>query len=99
MEVKIDKKTLKRTTTLGWSTNSATRDPMIDDFIALFEDQYLEINSAVTISEMKTFVKKENGKREHADGKNDDSLIAAMIALQMRKYEPRRSRAFTAKPF
>src|SRR3990167_5217414 len=99
MEVKIDKKTLKRTTTLGWSTNSATRDPMIDDYIALFEDQYLEINSAVTISEMKTFVKKENGKREHADGKNDDSLIAAMIALQMRKYEPRRSRAFAAKPF
>lgn len=99
MEVKIDKKTLKRTTTLGWSTNLATRDPMIDDYIALFEDQYLEINSAITISEMKTFVKKENGKREHADGKNDDSLIAAMIALQMRKYEPRRSRAFASKPF
>lgn len=99
MEVKIDKKTLKRTTTLGWSTNGATRDPMIDDFIALFEDNYLEINSGVTISEMKTFVKKDNGKREHADGRHDDSLISAMIALQMRKYQPRRSRAFTTKPF
>lgn len=99
MEVKIDKKTLKRTTTLGWSTNSATRDPMIDDFIALFEDDYLEINSAITIQEMKTFVKKENGKREHADRKHDDSLIAAMIALQMRKYEPRRARIFSVKPF
>jgi hypothetical protein len=99
MEVKIDKKTLKRTTTLGWSTNNATRDPMIDDYIALFEDGYLEINSGVTISEMKTFVKKENGKREHADGKHDDSLIAGMIALQLRKYEPRRSRAYATKPF
>lgn len=98
MEVKIDKKTLKRTTTLGWSTNGATRDPMIDDFIALFEDDMLEINSAITIQEMKTFVKKENGKREHADGKHDDSLISGMIALQLRKYEPRRSRVFTEKP-
>ena len=98
MEVQVDKKTLKRTTRLGWSTNLKTRDPMIDDFIALFEDSYLEINSGVTISEMKTFVKKDNGKREHADGRHDDSLIGAMIALQMRKFQPRKSRAFSTNP-
>ena len=99
MEVDIDKRTLKRTTRLGWSTNLKTRDPMIDDFIILFEDNAIEINSNITIQEMKTFVKKENGKREHADGKHDDSLIGAMIGLQMRKYQPRRSRTFTEKPF
>lgn len=99
MTVEIDKKSLKRTTKLGFSTNSQTRDPMVDDYIALFEDSVLEINSAVTISEMKTFVKKDNGKREHADGRHDDSLIAAMIGLQMRKYEPRRGRSFANKPF
>lgn len=98
MEVKIDKKTQKRTTTLGWSTNAQTRDPMIDDFIILFEDDAIEVNSGVTISEMKTFVKKENGKREHADGKHDDSLFGGMIALQMRKYEPRRGRVFAHNP-
>lgn len=97
MSVQIDEKTLKRTTKLGWSTNNKTRDPMIDDFIALFEDEGLEINSSITIGEMKTFVKKENGKREHADGKHDDSLIGAMIALQMRKYQPRRARAIEGR--
>lgn len=97
-EVEMDKKTQRRSVKLGWNTNTKTRDPMVDDFIALHEDNYLEINSAITISEMKTFVKKDNGKREHADGKHDDSLIGDMIALQMRKYEPKHGRTFTNKP-
>lgn len=96
-EVVIDEKTQRRTKKLGWNTNTKTRDPMIDDFIKLFEEGYLEINSAITLGEMKTFVKKENGKREHSDGKHDDSLIAGMIAMQMRKYQPPRAKAYTTK--
>lgn len=95
--VRVDQRTQKRTQELGWNTNTKTRDPMIDDYIALYEDGNMEINSAITIGEMKTFVKKENGKREHANGKHDDSLIGAMIAIQMRKYEPRRARVFAKK--
>lgn len=98
MTVQIDEKTLKRTTKLGFSTNNKTRDPMIDDFRALFEDGMLEVNSNTTASEMKTFVKKDNGKREHADGKHDDALFGGFIAIQMRKYEPRRARVFEGKP-
>lgn len=93
-KVEIDKKNGKRTTQLGWNTNTKTRDPMIDGFVILYEDNYLEINSAITISEMKTFVTKDNGKREHATGKHDDSLIAAMIGIEMRKYEPKQGRVF-----
>lgn len=98
MEVKIDQRLAKRTQSLGWNTNTKTRNPLIDDFIILFEDDNIEINSAITMGEMKTFVKKDNGKREHADGKHDDALIAGMIALEMRKYEPRRGRVFANKP-
>ncbi len=94
LEVRIDKKTQVRTKKLGWTTSTMTRDPMIDEFQILFEDGNLGIKSRVTKSEMKTFVKKDNGKREHADGKNDDTLFAAFIAIQMRKYNKPRARAF-----
>ncbi len=98
MEVRIEDRSQKKSTHLGWNTNTKTRDPMIDDFIMLFEDGNLEINSQITVMEMKTFVKKDNGKREHVDRKHDDSLIGGMIAIQMRKYEPRRGRTFAQKP-
>lgn len=99
MVVEVDKKTLKRTRKLGFSTNTKTRDPMIDDYIAFWEDGALILHSSITIAEMKTFVKKDNGKREHADGKHDDSLFGGMIAIQMWKYEPRKGRALVDNPF
>lgn len=94
LEVRIDKKTQVRTKKIGWTTSTMTRDPMIDEFLILFEDGHLGIRSHVTKSEMKTFVKKETGKREHADNKHDDALFAAFIALQMRKHNKPRARAF-----
>lgn len=98
MEIKIDKKTQVRTKTIGWSTNTKTRDPAIDDFLILFEDGELGIRSKVTKAEMKTFIKNEAGKREHAPNKHDDTLFAAFIALQMRKYNRPKSRGFASKP-
>lgn len=98
-ETKIDEKTFKRTKKLGWSTNIKTRDVMIDDFNIFFDEGHLTIRSRRTLGEMKTFVKKDNGKREHADGKHDDALFAGFIAIQMRKFNKPRSRAFETKPF
>lgn len=98
-EVKIDERTQARTKKIGWNTNSKTRDVMIDEFIKFFEEDELDIASALTLGEMKTFVRKENGKREHADGKHDDSTIAAMIAIQMRKYNKPTVRTFARKAF
>lgn len=96
---RIDEKTLKRTKKLGWNTNSKTRDVMIDDFVQLYDEDNLKINSVLSFSEMRTFVRKENGKREHADGKFDDMLFADFIAIQMRKYQPKGARVFTKNPF
>lgn len=96
--VTVDEKTAKRTKKIGWNTNTKTRDLMIDDFIILFEDGSLTINSPITIKEMKTFVRKDNGKREHADGKNDDALFAGFVAMQMRRFYTQPTRVFAQKP-
>lgn len=93
-ETRQDEKTLKRTKKIGWNTNTKTRDLMIDEFAIMFDDDSLTIRSKRTLAEMQTFVKKENGKREHADGKHDDSLFGGMIALQMRKFGPKLARVF-----
>jgi hypothetical protein len=86
MDQTIGERTSKSTKKIGWNTNTKTRDVMIDDFLIAFEEGSLTIHSAVTVDEMRTFVRKDNGKREHADGKHDDALFGAFIALQIRKY-------------
>lgn len=98
-ETRIDERTAKKTKKIGWSTNVKTRDVMIDDFNIFFDEGHLIINSKRTAGEMKTFVKKDNGKREHADGKHDDSLFAGFICIQMRKFNRPTARAFANKPF
>lgn len=94
----VDEKTLKRTKKIGWRTDGKTRDPMIDKFIELFDEDNLNIRSAITLDQMLTFVKKDSGKREHADGKSDDMLFADYIAIQMRILRPKGARAFTNNP-
>jgi hypothetical protein len=95
---KEDQITKKRTRAIGWNTNSKTRELIIDEYLVLFEEGNLIINSKHTLSEMRTFVKKDNGKREHAEGKHDDALFAAFIALQMRKHSDPRVRVFANNP-
>jgi len=92
----IDKKTQKTKNEYGWRTMGSNRDLMIDDFIELFENDKLIIHSERLIQEMKTFVRKENGRREHDDGYHDDTLFASFLAIQGNKYQ-RSSRVFTSK--
>ena len=82
----IDKITKKAKNQLGFRTTSTTRDVMIDDFVEKFDNGEIEINSPEVISQMKTFVRKDNGKREHEGGKHDDSLFALFLAIQGLKY-------------
>jgi hypothetical protein len=99
-ETRIDERTAKKTKKIGWSTNMKTRDVMIDEFNIFFDEGHLTIRSKITINEMRTFVRDaESGKREHAVGKHDDSLFAAFIAIQMRKFYRQRTRVFANKPF
>ena len=97
-DTRIDERTNKRTKKIGWNTNIKTRDVMIDEFVIYFDEGHLEINSPITLGEMRTFVKKPNGKREHADGKHDDALFAGMITLQMKKLKPKPARVFAQNP-
>lgn len=70
----------------GFSTNINTRPIMISDMRKYFEAGEVTINDIKTLEQMKTFVRKDNGKIEHEDGKHDDSLFALMIALYVRNY-------------
>lgn len=98
-ETKVDERTMKKTKKIGWSTNIKTRDLMIDDFLILFDEGHLTIRSPITIGEMKTFVKNDEGKREHAKGKHDDALFGGFIAMQMRRAWRGKVRVFQKKPF
>lgn len=82
----IDTRTQEEKNEYGWRTTSGNRDIMIDDFIELFEEGNLEINSFSMIEQMKTFVRKPGGKREHDEGFHDDSLFGSFLAIQGGKY-------------
>lgn len=101
-KVKIDEKVKKRTKILGWNTNMQTREKMIDDYEIHFRDDLLEVNSPVSISEMRTFIRKQQPsgafKREHADGKHDDSLFGDFIAIQMTLYRKPEAKVLGEKP-
>lgn len=99
--VKVDEKRQTRTKKMGWTTTGKSRDMMIDDFVMHFEEGSLSGLTSRSLKEMQTFVVKEGGKREHADGKHDDMLFADMIAVQMVKYKSRsrtRKRTYSSKP-
>ncbi len=99
-ELKVDERSAKRTKKIGFNTNSMTRDLIIDNFLIAFDEDALEINSTVTIREMKTFIKNRDSKRrEHANGKHDDALFAGFIAGHMIQFYPHKARVFQQKPF
>jgi hypothetical protein len=78
----------------GWDTTGDSRPKMIFEFINAFENKVIKVNSKALINQAKTFVKKENERDtqnkkiryEHQTGKHDDTLFAAMIALQTFKF-------------
>jgi hypothetical protein len=70
----------------GWRTSASNRDVMIDDFVELFESGKLDISSPELIRQMKTFIRKKNGRREHEEGYHDDNLFGSFLAIQGAKY-------------
>ncbi len=71
----------------GFVTTLKNRPIMTSEFRADFERGEIPINSAKLLNQMKTFVRKDNGRLEHEDGKHDDCLFAAMIAYYIRNHE------------
>lgn len=91
-----DKKTQRVLNEYGWRTTRTNRDMMVDDFVEAFEKGAIIINSPYVINQMKTFVRKDNGFREHDQGYHDDALFAMFLALQGNKYH-RSARVFVGK--
>lgn len=68
----------------GWKTTAISRPIMIDEFIDAFENKIIKVNDEIILNEVQTLVDNK-GKIEAASGKNDDTIIACSIALQLCK--------------
>jgi hypothetical protein len=70
----------------GFATTASNRPTMITDFRRDFEAGLITINSLKGLNQMKTFVRKDNGRIEHEAGKHDDVLFTYFIAYNVRQY-------------
>ena len=69
---------------VGWLTGLANRGPMLAEMEAWFSMCPERVSSRRLLEEMKTFVRKENGRAEAANGAHDDTVMAFAIALAAR---------------
>lgn len=79
----FDEKVAKRTKKLGWETTGHTRDLMLDELVDGVESGAVKVRSGKLQGEMFTFVTNEDGKREAKEGKKDDLVMAAAIAVKV----------------
>lgn len=70
--------------TLGWRTTNTSKPLMIDELSASIRDEALGIYCGRTIAELRTYVRKQNGKM--GGSPHDDRVISLAIANQMLKY-------------
>ena len=75
---------------VGWRTDSKSRGFLIELLREGLEEEFRGadagapdsgIRSRALVAELMTFVRKESGKEEHADGAHDDRLFARGVAL------------------
>ena len=72
------------TDVLGWRTTATSKPLAIDELAAAMRNGSIEIYDRLTIAELRTFVRKENGKMNGSP--HDDRVISLAIAVQMLKY-------------
>ncbi len=68
----------------GWVTDKITRPIMINDFVDIVENKYLQLSDKNILGECLTLVNND-GKIEASTGKHDDCIIASALAVQMLK--------------
>jgi hypothetical protein len=73
-----------QTDVLGWRTSSTSKPLMIDELGAALRDGVLDVGCEFTIAELRTFVRKQNGKMSGSP--HDDRVISLAISNQMLKY-------------
>jgi hypothetical protein len=69
---------------MGWRTTKATKPLMIDNLNRALRDDSLHIMDSNTISELKGYVRMDNGSM--AGSPHDDRVVSLAIAEQMRQY-------------
>lgn len=69
---------------LGWRTTATTKPLAIDELSAAMRTDTVQVYDRLTIAELRTFVRKENGKMSGSP--HDDRVISLAIANQMLKY-------------
>jgi len=73
----------------GWMTTKRTKPQMVDDLGEMTRNGDIQIRSAETVSEMRTFVEK-NGSYSAESGCKDDRVDAAAMGSQMLRLMPKR---------
>lgn len=77
----LDKRTNKKKNEIGFRTMDSNRDYMIDLFVDSWEEGQLGIYWRLALEEMKHFVRKPNGKREHETKYHDDIIFSMILCL------------------
>jgi Terminase RNaseH-like domain len=85
-EVDPSSQTSVRIPKYGFVTSSKTKPVMVNDLKNLLQEGNQKLNDPITIKQLKTWVRKDNGKTEHEDGYHDDCIDAVMLANEGVKY-------------
>jgi hypothetical protein len=81
---KITQRNPQATETLGWKTTTVTKPLSIDELSAAIRNEELIIYCQRTIAELRTYVRKDNGRT--AGSPHDDRTMSLAITNQMLKY-------------
>lgn len=82
---KIDQRSDHRTKRIGWWTDTKTKPLMVGEFAKAVREEAIDISCRELLEEMSTYVLCDDGSTNAEVGCHDDRVIAAMIALQVRK--------------
>lgn len=88
----FDHSSVSETQKIGWTTNMATRQKMLDDFALALRQGVFKVYDREVLSQMASFVVKKKkgqaGRVEAEVGKHDDLVISAAGAWQLYQLVP-----------
>lgn len=81
---RLNQRHAQTTETLGWKTTVLTKPLAIDELNASLRDGVVELRDELTMAELKTYVRHDNGSMSGSP--HDDRVMSLAIANQMLKY-------------
>ena len=80
--IRADQTTGKPNKTYGWNETNNSKHELSGDLKTYFNNTTGIVRCAILIDECSTYIKKDNGKLGHEEGKKDDHVIGSGLALQ-----------------